>query len=133
MLHADKGYHSNEIRRLAEAEGTMPNTSPKADCVWKDCFSPDLYCDRNAIERMVCPLKYIRRIATRYDRIATHLLTPIQVAAVLCYWFLVRSRVVCAPVCVRIIVQRLSHQKQTRETVQTSGRGLRPSYRPCSK
>ena len=51
----------------------MPNIPPKANRSWKNCFSPFLYRDRNAIERMFGRLKDFRRVATRYDRIADKL------------------------------------------------------------
>ncbi|GAU86981.1 mobile element protein [Bosea sp. BIWAKO-01] len=51
-LHGDRGYDSNAILRQVEENGTMPNFPPKADWRWKNCFSPLLYYDRNAIERM---------------------------------------------------------------------------------
>jgi transposase len=35
----------------------MPNIPPKANRKWKNCFSPFLYRNRNAIERMFCRLK----------------------------------------------------------------------------
>jgi transposase len=52
ILHGDKGYDSNAIRRQVEENGTMPNIPPKANRRYKNCFSPVLYRDRNAIERM---------------------------------------------------------------------------------
>ena len=64
ILLGDKGYDSNAIRRQVEDRGTMPNIPPKANRCWKNCFSPFLYRDRNAIERMFCRLKDFRRIAT---------------------------------------------------------------------
>jgi transposase len=43
------------------------------------------YGDRNATERMFCRLKDFRRIATRYDKLATNFLDAIHlVAAVGC-------------------------------------------------
>ena len=48
ILHGDKGYDSDAIRRQVEENGTMPNIPPKAR--WKTCFSPALYRGRNAIE-----------------------------------------------------------------------------------
>jgi transposase len=42
----------------------MPNIPPKANREWKNCFSPFLYRNRNAIERMFCRLKDFRRVAT---------------------------------------------------------------------
>jgi transposase len=47
---------------------------------------PFLYRARNAIERMVCRLKDFRRIATRYDRLATNFLAAIRIAATISYW-----------------------------------------------
>jgi transposase len=73
ILHGDKGYDSDAIRRQVEAKGAMPNIPPEANRRWKNCFSPFLYKNRNAIERMFCRLKDYRRIATRYDRLATNL------------------------------------------------------------
>ena len=86
MLHGDKGYDSNAIRRQVENKGAMPNIPPKANRHWKNCFSPFLYRNRNAIERMFGRLKDFRRIATRYDRLAQNFLAAICLAATLCYW-----------------------------------------------
>ncbi len=86
ILHGDKGYDSDAIRRQIEAKGVMPNIPPKANRIWKNCFSPHLYRDRNAIERMFCRLKDFRRIATRYDRSATNFLAAVCIAATVCYW-----------------------------------------------
>lgn len=81
ILHGDKGYDSNAIRRQVEENGTMPNIPPKANRRWKNCFSPVLYRDRNAIERMFCRLKDFRRVATRYDRNAVNFLAAVCIAA----------------------------------------------------
>lgn len=86
VLHGDKGYDSNAIRRQVEAKGALPNIPPKANRRWKPVFSPVLYRNRNAIERMFCRLKDVRRIATRYDRKATHFLAAVCIAAAISYW-----------------------------------------------
>ncbi len=86
ILHADKGYDTDAIRRQIEANGTMPNIPPKVTRRWKSTFSRVLYRDRNAIERMFCRLKDFRRIATRYDRLAVNFLAAICIAATVCYW-----------------------------------------------
>lgn len=86
ILHADKGYDTNAVRRKVEARGAMPNIPPKANRRWKTCFSPFLYRDRNAIERMFGRLKDFRRIATRYDRLAANFLAAICLAAAVSYW-----------------------------------------------
>ena len=43
------------------------------------------YCV-GAIERMFCRLKDYRRIATRYDKLATNFLSAICLAAVVTWW-----------------------------------------------
>lgn len=86
ILHGDKGYDTNAIRRQVEARGALPNIPPKVNRRWKNCFSPFLYRDRNAIERMFGRLKDFPRIATRYDRLAANFLAAICLAAIVCYW-----------------------------------------------
>ena len=63
ILNGDKGYDSDVLRRKIESKGAAPNIPPKANRRWKNCFSPYLYRDRNAIERMFGRLKDFRRIA----------------------------------------------------------------------
>jgi transposase len=86
VLHGDKGYDSNAIRRQIEERDALANIPPKANRKWKNCFSPFLYRNRNAIERMFCRLKDFRRIATRYDRNATNFLAAVCLAAAVSYW-----------------------------------------------
>ena len=78
---ADKGYDSDAIHRQIEVTGAAPNIPPKSNRRWKPCFSPVLYKERNAIERMFGRLKDFRRIATRYDRSAINYLTAVCTAA----------------------------------------------------
>jgi transposase len=86
ILHGDKGYDSNAVRRKIESKGAAPNIPPKNNRRWKSCFSPWLYRHRNAIELMFGRLKDFRRIATRYDRLARNFLAAVCLVATLCYW-----------------------------------------------
>lgn len=86
ILQGDKGYDSDAVRRKIESRGAAPNIPPKANRRWKNCFSPILYRDRNAIERMFGRIKDFRRIATRYDRLARNFLAVLCLTATLCYW-----------------------------------------------
>jgi transposase len=79
-------YNSDAIRRQVEEKGAMPNIPSKANRRWKNCFSPFLYRNRNAIERMFCRLKDYRWIATRYDRLAKNFLPAVCIAAAVSYW-----------------------------------------------
>jgi transposase len=53
LLHGDKGYDTDAVRRKIEAKGAAPDIPPKTNRPWKNCFSPHLYRGRNAIERML--------------------------------------------------------------------------------
>lgn len=86
LLHGDKGYDTDAVRRKIEASGAAPNIPPKINRRWKPCFSRVLYRDRNAIERMFGRIKDFRRIATRYDRLATNFLAAVHLAATVSYW-----------------------------------------------
>ncbi len=77
---------ANAIREQIRGRGTFANIPPKANRKWKNCFSPFLYRDRNAIERMFCRIKDFRRIATRYDRLARNFLAAVCIAATVSYW-----------------------------------------------
>ena len=52
----------------------------------EELFLAFLYRQRNAIERMFGRLKDVRRIATRYDRLARNFLVAVSLAAIICYW-----------------------------------------------
>ena len=65
VVNGDKGYDTDALREQIRARGALANIPPKANRTEKLCFSPFLYRDRNAIERMFCRLKDFRRIATR--------------------------------------------------------------------
>jgi transposase len=61
---------------------TFASDSPDA----ASCFSRTLYKGRNAVERMFCHLKDYRRIATRYDKLATNFLGAIYLVAAITWW-----------------------------------------------
>lgn len=86
LLHADKGYDTDAIRRQVEASGAAPNIPSKGHPSLEGVLLARLYRDRNAIERMFCRLKDFRRIATRYDRLATNYLAAVSLAATVSYW-----------------------------------------------
>jgi len=86
ILNGDKRYDSDAVRQKIESFGSAPNIPPKRNRRWKNCFSPMLYRDRNAIERMFGRLKDFPRIATRYDRLAHIFLAAVCLVATICYW-----------------------------------------------
>lgn len=86
VVQGDKGYDSNTVRSQIEAAGAAPNIPPKSNRRYKPGFSPALYRDRNAVERMFGRLKDFRRIGTRYDRRADVFLSAVYLAAIVSYW-----------------------------------------------
>ena len=69
---ADKAYDSNAIRTVIAdmgAQSVIPCTSTRKHQIPYDI---EAYKLRNTVERCFSKLKHFRRIATRYDRRATH-------------------------------------------------------------
>jgi putative transposase len=53
-------------------------------------FDPAAYKLRNLIERMFCRLKDWRRIAIRYDKLATNFAAAVALAAIVLWWAYLR-------------------------------------------
>ena len=65
---ADKGYDSQHIVDLIEAQSSEAVIPPKCNRKVKRAYNKDVYKERNWVERAFGKLKYFRRVATRYDR-----------------------------------------------------------------
>ena len=80
-LLADRAYDSDGLRvRLAERGAVanirlMPNRKRTPD------FDPELYKQRNQVERFFSKLKHFRAIATRYDKRDDNFLASVQLAS----------------------------------------------------
>jgi len=86
VLHGDKGYDANSLRRQIEDRGALPNIPPKANRKWKNCFSPFLYRNRNAIERNVLPPEGLQARGDALRRNAENFLAAVCIAATVSYW-----------------------------------------------
>lgn len=78
---ADRAYDANSLRRHLEhigAEAVIPSTRSRKSPIPHD---PMVYRLRNRIERCFNRLKHFRRFATRFDRLASHYLAFIHIAA----------------------------------------------------
>ena len=82
MLLGDRAYDADWIRASVAERGGWANIPPKRNRKDPICFSPYLYKARNVIERFFNKLKYFRRIATRYDKLGSHYLAMIKLAAI---------------------------------------------------
>lgn len=79
---ADKGYDADYIvdtvKRM-EAEVIIP---PRSNRKVAREYDPHLYKERNLIERMYGKLKHFKRVATRYDKLASSYMAFVLVAAI---------------------------------------------------
>lgn len=79
---ADKAYGTNEILdyiQLQDADYAIPpkcNTRIPWRCDWW------LYKERHLVERFFLKLKNFRRVATRYDKLATSFLAFVYIASI---------------------------------------------------
>lgn len=83
---ADKAYDTNEILRIVEEIGATAVIPSKATRLEPRQLDTDHYKSRNLIERFFCRLKQFRRIATRYDKLASRY--SAFIAAVVAYIWL---------------------------------------------
>jgi transposase len=80
---ADRAYDANSLRQHLDRIGAVaviPSTRSRKTPIPHD---PIIYKLRNRIERCFNKLKHFRRFATRYDRLATHYLAFVYLAAIM--------------------------------------------------
>ena len=82
IVLADRGYDADWIRALVYDQGACANIPPKRNRKQPIRFSPHLYRARNHIERFFNRIKHCRRIATRYDKLASNYLAFVQLASI---------------------------------------------------
>ncbi len=83
---ADAAYDSNALRRRLIERGTRPVIPNNPTRKHRHPFDPAAYRLRNLIERAFCRLKDWRRIATRYDKLATNYAAAIAIAVIVIWW-----------------------------------------------
>ena len=79
---ADRGYDYGEVRQRIQAAGGrahVPTTRQKRNQI---SVPPELYRQRNLIERCFHRLKHFRRLATRFDKLARNSLSTVALAAI---------------------------------------------------
>ena len=72
--------------QLLLARGTLPVIPDNPRRIRCHPFDRTLYRLRNLIERAFCRLKDWRRIATRYDKLATNYAAAISIAIAVTWW-----------------------------------------------
>ena len=79
-LIADKAYDTNKLRQLLAEhaiDAVIPSIARRKPLI---PYDPEVYRQRNLIERMSGRLKDFRRIATRYDKLARNFLAGVALA-----------------------------------------------------
>ena len=85
-LAADAAYDSDGLRRFLLERGTVPVIPNNPTRKNRHSFDEIAYRQRNLVERMFCRLKDWRRIATRYDKLASHFAAAVALAAAILWW-----------------------------------------------
>ena len=78
----DRGYSGRPTRDNLRRRGISPVIPQLKTEKTPRLMDWDLYRERNVFERLVGKLKEYRRIATRYDKLATRYLAFVQLAAI---------------------------------------------------
>ena len=82
-LAGDKAYSAGWIREwLKEHKVTPVIAHQKKEKAREGRFDRKSYRRRNIIERCVSSLKWFRRVATRYEKLATHYLGMVTLAII---------------------------------------------------
>jgi transposase len=69
-LLADKGYDANSILELAEAQNQIAVIPPRANRKEQREYDTHIYKERHLVECFFQKIKFFRRIATRYEKLA---------------------------------------------------------------
>jgi len=82
VLIADKGYDATYIIEKVKELGMKPLIPPRSNRKNQRKYDKELYKKRNLIERMFNKMKHFRRVATRYDKLATSFLSFVHIAGI---------------------------------------------------
>ena len=83
----DKAYGSLEIRQYITSHGAIYTIPPKENCAEPWFCDYHTYKERHLVECFFNKMKAFRRVATRYDKLATSFIAFIHLAAI---WLLAK-------------------------------------------
>ncbi len=78
---ADRGYDARAILEIIAQHGSRPHIPTQRDRKVQRSVDPELYRQRNLVERFFNNLKHFRRIATHYDKLTRNFLAAIALAS----------------------------------------------------
>jgi len=85
-LLADKAYDADALRRSLRQTGAVPVIPGRRTRKRAIRYDKQRYRDRHLIENAFCRLKDFRRVATRYDKLATNFLSGVALATAIAFW-----------------------------------------------
>lgn len=80
-LVADRGYDARAVIDLVASRGGWAHIPTQKDRKIQRSIHPDIYRQRNVVERYFCKLKHFRRVATRFDKLARNFLAAVTLAS----------------------------------------------------
>lgn len=78
---ADKAYDADALIQAIRQSGARAVIPPKANRKEQRYYDKHQYRHRNLVERFFCRMKHFRRVATRYDKLASRFSTFIALVA----------------------------------------------------
>ena len=85
-LLADRAYDAQSLRDWLAQRGAEAVIPPNPTRKHPHTYDAEAYKSRNLIERMFCRLKDWRRVATRYDKLASNFAAGVTLAAIVIWW-----------------------------------------------
>jgi transposase len=83
---ADKGCDADPFRRSLRKSGAVPVIPGRFNRMRQVHDDQERYRGRHMIEDAFCRLKDIRRVGTRYEKLARNYLSGMALAAALAFW-----------------------------------------------
>lgn len=85
-LIADRGYDADALRSCLRADQITPIIPGRRNRKRPILHDQRRYRDRWRIEAAFCRSKDLRRVATRYDKLANNFLSAVVLAAIIAFW-----------------------------------------------
>lgn len=83
---ADKGYDADALRRSLRQVGAVPVIPGRNNRKRAIIYDKARYRERHRVENAFCRIKDFRRVATRYDKLATNFLSGVALAILVAFW-----------------------------------------------
>ena len=79
---ADRGYDARALVELAKRQGATAHIPTQRNRKHQRSVDPAFYRQRNLVERYFCKIKHFRRIATRFDKLASNFLAAVALVSI---------------------------------------------------